>query len=121
MNLVYNVNEKPKISEIIVCAFQQLLAIIPATVLVPVIVGNGMSQAAALFGAGAGTLIYILFTKAKSPVFLGSSFAFLGSMSAAFAGAISTAMGYFGLVLGAIFAGLVYVVLALIVKFCGID
>lgn len=120
MNLVYNVNEKPKISEIIVCAFQQLLAIIPATVLVPVIVGNGMSQAAALFGAGAGTLIYILFTKAKSPVFLGSSFAFLGSMSAAFAGAISTAMGYFGLVLGAVFAGLVYVALALVVKFCGV-
>lgn len=44
-------------------AFQQLLAIMAATLAVPMIVGHGMSPAAALFGAGAGTLIYVLFTK----------------------------------------------------------
>ncbi|MDO4743591.1 MAG: solute carrier family 23 protein, partial [bacterium] len=58
--------------------------------------------------------------KAKSPVFLGSSFAFLGSMAAAFAGATSVALGYLGLIIGALFAGLVYVVIAVIVKFAGV-
>ena len=101
-------------------AFQQLLAILAATIAVPTIIGNGMSQSAALFGAGVGTLVYLLFTKFKSPVFLGSSFAFLGSMAAAFAGAATSSLGYLGLIIGALFAGLVYVVLALIVKFAGV-
>ncbi len=120
MNLVYKVNDKPKFGQLIVFALQQLLAILAATIAVPSIVGNGMSQSAALFGAGVGTIVYLLFTKFKSPVFLGSSFAFLGSMFAAFGGAASTAVGYAGLVLGAVFAGLVYVVIALIVKFAGV-
>ena len=120
MNLIYNVKDKPKFSQVLVFAFQQLLAIMAATIVVPVIVGHGMSQTAALFGAGVGTLIYLLFTKFNSPVFLGSSFAFLGSMAAAFAGATSAAAGYVGLILGAIFAGLVYVVLALVVKIAGV-
>lgn len=79
-----------------------------------------MSSAAALFGAGVGTLVYVLFTKKKSPVFLGSSFAFLGSMAAAFAGGVSMALGYLGLIIGAIFAGLVYVIIAIVVKFVGV-
>ena len=120
MNLTYNVSDKPPLSKILVCAFQQLLAILAATIAVPAIIGHGMSQAAALFGAGIGTLVYVLCTKRQSPVFLGSSFAFLGSMAAAFAGAVSTAAGYFGLILGAAFAGLVYVILSLIIHFCGI-
>ena len=120
MNLVYKVNDKPKFGQLIVFALQQLLAILAATIAVPSIVGNGMSQSAALFGAGVGTIVYLLFTKFKSPVFLGSSFAFLGSMFAAFGGAASTAVGYAGLVLGAVFAGLVYVVIALIVKYAGV-
>ena len=121
MNLIYNVEDKPWFSECIVFAFQQLLAIIAATIAVPAIVGNGMTASAALFGAGVGTLVYQIATKFRSPVFLGSSFAFLGSMFAAFAGAISVSVGYFGLIIGAVFAGLVYVVLALIVKFVGVD
>lgn len=121
MNLIYNVEDKPKFSQVIVFAIQQLLAIMAATLVVPVIIGNGMSPAAALFGAGIGTLVYVLFTKAKSPVFLGSSFAFLGSMAAAFAGGVSASLGYVGLILGAVFAGLVYVVIALIVKFVGVN
>ena len=92
-----------------------------ATIAVPAIVGNGMSASAALFGAGIGTLVYQLFTKFRSPVFLGSSFAFIGSMTAAFAGATSSALGYLGLIFGAVFAGLVYVVIALIVKFAGVN
>ena len=120
MNLVYKVNDKPKFGQLIVFALQQLLAILAATIAVPSIVGNGMSQSAALFGAGVGTIVYLLFTNFKSPVFLGSSFAFLGSMFAAFGGAASTAVGYAGLVLGALFAGLVYVIIAAIVKFAGV-
>lgn len=120
MQLVYNIKDKPKFGQLIVFAFQQLLAILAATIAVPSIVGNGMSQSAALFGAGVGTIVYLLFTKFRSPVFLGSSFAFLDSMFAAFAGAASAEAGYAGIILGAVFAGLVYVVIALVIKFAGV-
>ncbi len=120
MKLVFGVKDKPKFSQLIVFAIQQLLAIMAATIAVPAIVGNGMSASAALFGAGVGTITYQLFTKFKSPVFLGSSFAFIGSMVAAFAGAASMSLGYLGLLIGAAFAGLVYVIIALIVKFAGV-
>ncbi len=121
MKLIYDVEDKPKFGQLIVFAFQQLLAILAATIAVPSIIQNGMSQSAALFGAGVGTIVYLLFTKFKSPVFLGSSFAFLGSMFAAFAGAVSVEAGHAGLIIGAIFAGLVYVVIALVVKFAGVS
>ncbi|MBO4392043.1 MAG: hypothetical protein J5816_01930, partial [Clostridia bacterium] len=121
MKLIYGVNDKPKFGQLLIFAIQQLLAIMAATLVVPVIVGHDMSPAAALFGAGVGTLVYILFTQAKSPVFLGSSFAFLGSMAAAFAGGVSMAVGYLGLIIGAAFAGLVYVVIAIAVKFAGVN
>ena len=121
MKLVYNVEDKPGFGKTIVFAFQQLLAIMAATIAVPAIVGNGMSATAALFGAGVGTIVYLLFTRSKSPVFLGSSFAFIGSMFAAFGGAASAAAGYLGLILGALFAGLVYVVCALGVRALGVN
>lgn len=117
--MVYGIHDRPAFGKVIVFALQQLLAILAATIAVPSIVGNGMSQSAALFGAGVGTLVYLLFTKFKSPVFLGSSFAFIGSLSAAFAGAATAQLGYLGLVIGAILAGLVYVVFAIIVKYAG--
>ncbi|MBE6742278.1 MAG: uracil-xanthine permease [Ruminococcaceae bacterium] len=120
MKLAYDIKDKPKFGQLIIFAFQQLLAILAATIAVPAIVGNGMSQSAALFGAGVGTIVYLLFTKFRSPVFLGSSFAFLSSMGAAFAGAVSAEAGYAGIILGAIFAGLVYVVIAIIVKVAGV-
>ncbi len=125
MKLIYNVNDKPSFGHLIIFAIQQLLAIMAATLVVPLIIngltGSEMSSAAALFGAGVGTLVYVLFTKGKSPVFLGSSFAFLGSMAAAFAGGVSMAVGYAGLLIGAVLAGLVYVIIALIVKFAGVQ
>ena len=121
MKLVYGVKDKPKFSQLLIFAFQQVLAIMAATIAVPAIVGNGMTASAALFGAGVGTIVYQLFTKFRSPVFLGSSFAFIGSMLAAFAGAVGNgALGYLGLIIGAAFAGLVYVVLAIIVKIAGV-
>ncbi len=120
MKLVYDVKDRPPVGKVIIFAFQQLLAILAATIAVPAIVGNGMSQSAALFGAGVGTVVYLLFTKFRSPVFLGSSFAFLGSMFAAFGGAASAEAGYAGIILGALFAGLVYVVIAIVVKVAGV-
>ena len=129
MQLIYKVEDRPKFSQVIVFALQQLLAIMAATLVVPVIInGSGampegapaMSSVAALFGAGVGTIVYLLFTKFKSPVFLGSSFAFIGSMIAAFAGAVSAAAGYLGMIIGAVLAGLVYVVIAIVVKLVGV-
>lgn len=118
-NLVYDVKDRPPFGKMVLFALQQLLAILAATIAVPAIVGHGMSQSAALFGAGVGTIVYILFTRFKSPVFLGSSFAFLASMSAAFAGAVTVEVGYIGLIIGAILAGLVYVIFAIAVKIAG--
>ena len=121
MNLVYNIQDKPKFPQLLIFAFQQVLAILAATIAVPTIIGNGMSQSAALFGAGVGTLVYQLLTRFKSPVYLGSSFAFLGSMGAAFAGAATVSAGHVGLIVGAILAGLVYVVIAIVVKLVGVQ
>ena len=75
MKLIFGVEDRPKFGQVLVFALQQLLAILAATIAVPAIIGHGMSQSAALFGAGVGTIVYLLFTKFKSPVFLGSSFA----------------------------------------------
>ena len=120
MNLVYGIKDKPKLGQLVLFALQQLLAIMAATIAVPAIVGNGLTPSAALFGAGVGTFVYLLFTKSSSPVFLGSSFAFIGSMFSAFGGAASVSVGYAGLIIGAAFAGLVYIIIAVIVKFCGV-
>ena len=77
MNMIYGVKDKPKFSQTLIFAIQQLLAIMAATLVVPVITnaatGSTLSPAAALFGAGIGTLVYLLFTKFRSPVFLRSS------------------------------------------------
>lgn len=129
MKLFFDVEDKPRPLQVVVFAIQQLLAIMAATLVVPVITnGNAgltgaeaMQPAAALCGAGVGTLVYVLFTKRRSPVFLGSSFAFLGSMAAAFAGASTVALGYLGLIIGAFAAGLVYVVIAIVVKVVGVN
>ena len=121
MKLIYKVEDKPQFHQLVIFAFQQLLAIMAATIAVPLIIKNGMNTAAALLGAGVGTLVYVAFTRKKSPVFLGSSFAFIGSMSAAFAGATTVAAGYVGLIIGAAFAGLVYVVIALFIERIGVD
>ena len=123
-NLVYDIHERPPFGKLVIFALQQLLAIMAATIAVPAMVGNEMTAAAALFGAGVGTLVYQIFTKFRSPVFLGSSFAFIPSMkatfAAAFAGAASMSLGYLGLLIGAAFAAIVYVIIAIVVKFVGV-
>ena len=121
MKLIYDVQDRPPMKETIIFAFQQMIAIMAATLLVPMLMtgftgGNVyFDPAAALCGAGFGTIVYILFTKGKSPVFLGSSFTFLG----AYAATLGAGFGYWGVIIGIAFAGLVYVAIALIVKFVG--
>ena len=111
--LVYDVNDKPAFGKNLVFAFQQVLAIMAATIAVPTIIGLPTQIPAAILGAGLGTIVYLLFTKFKSPVIISSSFAFLSSLSTALC------FGYCGIILGGILAGLVYVVLAIIIKFAG--
>ena len=117
MKLVYDVNQRPPLKKNLVYAFQQLLAIMAATLLVPILAdatGLYLNQPAALFGAGVGTLFYILVaTRRKSPVFLGSAFAFISPLASA------VAYGFGGILLGSVFAGLVYVLIALIIKKTG--
>ena len=113
MKLLYQTHERPTMGKNLIFALQQLLAIIAATVLVPVLVDPSatyLSQASALIGAGVGTLIYLALTKFRSPVFLGSSFAFITPLIT------GVAYGYCGVILGSIFAGSVYVIIALLVK-----
>lgn len=111
--LVYDVNDKPAFGKNLVFAFQQVLAIMAATIAVPTSIGLPTQIPAAILGAGLGTIVYLLFTKFKSPVIISSSFAFLSSLSTALC------FGYCGIILGGILAGLVYVVLAIIIKFAG--
>ena len=91
--MIYDTGDTPPFKENLFGAFQQFLAISAATILVPLIVdpsGHYLNMASALIGAGFGTIVYLLFTKFRSPVFLGSSFAFLGSM---FSGPLTDSFG----------------------------
>ena len=124
MKLTYGISDKPPFRKTLIFAFQQMIAIMAATLLVPLIMSGYTNPdgetllfdcAAALCGAGLGTIVYILFTKGKSPVFLGSSFTFLG----AYAATIGAGYGYWGVIIGIAMAGLVYVVMAIIIKFVG--
>lgn len=112
-NLIYGIEGKPSFGKLLVFAFQQVLAVLAATIAVPAIIGLPVQIPSAILGAGLGTLVYLLFTKFKSPVVISSSFAFLGALSNALA------FGYMGILLGGLFAGLVYVIIALVVRFAG--
>ncbi len=112
-NLIYDIHERPPFGKMLIFALQQVLAILAATIAVPTIIGLPTQIPAAIFGAGIGTFVYQLFTRFKSPVFLGSSFAFLSSLF------VALSYGYCGIVLGSVVAGLVYVVLAIIIHFVG--
>ena len=122
MKLFFNTNATLRemgLGNLALYSVQLLLAVIAATLVVPITVGHGMSAPAALFGAGVGTLSYVFFTRGRSPVFLGSSHAFVGAMAAAFAGGVSMSLGYLGLIIGALAEGFVHIILAVVVKFCG--
>lgn len=118
-NLILDVNEKPSIGKWIILAFQHVFAMFGATILVPILVNSAagaevLTIPVTLVASGIGTLIYILCTKGKSPVYLGSSFAFIAPITAAYLkGGISGAMT------GIMTVGLIYVIFAIIIKLIG--
>lgn len=117
--MTYDIGDMPPIGKSIILAFQHLFAMFGATILVPILVNAAAGKEVltipvALVTSGIGTLIYIVCTKCKSPVYLGSSFAFIVPIAAAYAkGGISGAMT------GVMAVGLLYVVVAIIIKFVG--
>ena len=117
--LVLDVHESPKkISSLILYAIQHILAVLVATITVPLLV-PGMPIAATMVAAGIGTLFYIWVTNGKSPVFLSSSFAYISPMCSAVAiGLIGDAVGfnYLALMLGMAMVGGIYVIVALLIK-----
>ena len=119
--MTYDVDEMPPIGKSLVLAFQHLFAMFGATILVPILVNSAAGETVltipvALVASGIGTIIYILCTKKKSPVYLGSSFAFITPVAAAYMkGGISGAMT------GIMVVGLIYIIIAIIIKFVGKD
>lgn len=119
--LLLDVNEKPTIGKWIILAIQHVFAMFGATILVPILVNNSagtevLTIPVALATSGIGTLIYILCTKGRSPVYLGSSFAFIAPLTAAYLkGGISGAMT------GIMVVGLIYVIFATLIHFIGKD
>lgn len=91
---------------------QYLFVAFGATVLVPLLVG--LSPSTALFSAGIGTLLFHLVSKGKVPIFLGSSFAFIAPIVSA-----TEIYGQSGTLFGLIGVGLVYLIMALLVRTLG--
>lgn len=129
--LIYDTNERPPLVKLLLLSFQHVFAMFGATILVPILV-NGlikeliknktgvdmpkdvMSIAIALFSSGVGTLLYILCTKAKSPVYLGSSFAFITPLALVYMND-----GISGIATGIITTGFVYIIFAVLIKIFG--
>ena len=117
--LLYDTHEKPPFGQLIILALQHVFAMFGATILMPILVNQAagaevISISTALLASGVGTLLYILCTKGKSPVYLGSSFAFITPVVLAYSkGGISAFTS------GIISVGLIYIIFALIIKKCG--
>ena len=117
--MTLDVNEKPPIAKWIILAIQHVFAMFGATILVPILVNSAAGETVltipvALVTSGIGTLIYILCTKRKSPVYLGSSFAFIAPIAAAYLkGGVSGAMT------GIMVVGLIYIIVAIVIKLIG--
>lgn len=115
----YDVEEVPPLGKWIVLAIQHVFAMFGATILVPILVNEAagaevLTIPVALVASGIGTLLYILCTKGKSPVYLGSSFAFIAPIAAAYLkGGIS------GAATGIMVVGIIYIIVAIIIHFVG--
>ena len=117
--MTYDVNETPPLGKWIILAIQHVFAMFGATILVPILVNQTAGETVltipvALVASGIGTLIYLLCTRGKSPVYLGSSFAFIVPIAAAY-----TKDGIAGAMTGVMAVGLIYILVALIIKIVG--
>ena len=118
-NLLYDTHEKPPLGRWIILSLQHVFAMFGATILVPIMINEKLGSevmpiSVALLASGIGTLLYILSTKGKSPVYLGSSFAFILPVCAAYG-----KDGVSGFATGIITVGLIYIVFALLIKLFG--
>lgn len=112
--LTVGINEKPaKKSTWLILSFQHVFAMFGATVLVPIL--TGLDVGVALVASGIGTLIYIFCTKAKAPVYLGSSFAYIGTVATVSAQSGGFESSYVGLMV----VGVIYALVATIIRFTG--
>ncbi len=111
-NLKIGIKEKPELGQWLLLSLQHVFAMFGATILVPIL--TGLDIGVALVACGVGTLIYIISTKGKVPVYLGSSFAYIAAISTA-AAATGFAAAYVGLMV----VGAIYTIVALIIKFTG--
>ncbi|NLV47559.1 MAG: uracil permease [Clostridiaceae bacterium] len=121
-NLLIGIREKPGIGKGIILSFQHVFAMFGATILVPILTGLPVNTS--LLASGIGTLIYIICTKAKVPVYLGSSFAYITAITAALGLAatdpnFSEQANFAAAATGLMCIGLVYVIVALIIRFVG--
>ncbi len=117
--LLYDVHEVPPKGKMIVLALQHVLAMFGATILVPILVNQiakteVLTIPVALFTSGIGTIIYLICTKGKSPVYLGSSFAFISPIAYAYLAGGASSVG-----LGIFFVGIVYIMFAILIKIFG--
>ena len=111
--LVIGIQERPKsLVQWVVLSLQHVFAMFGATVLVPILTGLDISVA--LVASGIGTLIYILCTKGKVPVYLGSSFAYIAAIATA-----GAATGYDSAYVGLMLVGIIYVIVATVIRFTG--
>ncbi len=112
--LLIDIHEKPKTKvEWFILSIQHVFAMFGATVLVPIL--TGLDVGVALTASGIGTLIYLICTKGKVPIYLGSSFAYIGSIATAIASTGGAASAYTGLMV----VGVIYVVIAIVISFTG--
>ena len=119
--LIYDTHEKPPVTQLIILAFQHIFAMFGATILVPILINDAagtevISISTALLASGIGTLLYILCTKGKSPVYLGSSFAFITPIVLAF-----SKDGVSGFTTGIISVGIIYILISFLIRFIGKD
>ena len=112
--MLYNVEDKPPLKHSIGVAFQHLLSIVSATILVPILIGLPDQISAALLGCGLGSITYILITKRKSPVIISSNFAFIAAL-----GLTYQSSGYLGILIGGLLTGAVYIFLSILIRFIG--
>ncbi len=115
-NLILDANDRPSFGKWLALSFQHVFAMFSATVLVPLLTGLPISTA--LFASGIGTLIYILCTKARVPIYLGSSFAYISYIQTA---TLTSGGNYGSALTGLVIVGLVYVVVAIIIRIVGVN
>ena len=113
-DVIYDVHDKPPVGMWFGLSFQHLFAMFGSTVLVPILVG--IDPSIALFSSGLGTLAHLSVTKYKIPAYMGSSFAYILAMQS-----LMKSDGIAAVAQGAVVGGLVYLVVALIIKFIGKD